>query len=161
MNEGTKCIMNKKAPIGYLVKQLDRTIGKVFVEVAEEQGLDEVTIMHGRFLGYLEDHRNENIFQKDLEKAFGINRSSVTQILKLMEKKGYIERNSMEQDARLKKVELTELGRTKHLETIHCFDIMEKKIRSCVTKEQYEILTEIIIEMSEKLKTQERGTKLC
>lgn len=56
---------------------------------------------------YLYDHRDEDIFQKDVELEFSIRRSTSSNIISLMEKKGYIERVSVEQDARLKKLVLT------------------------------------------------------
>lgn len=42
------------------------------------------------------------IFQKDLETEFCIGRSTVTNILNLMEKKGFVRRESVSYDARLK-----------------------------------------------------------
>ena len=55
---------------------------------ARSLNIDEVTVMHGWILAYLEDNREREIYQKDIEGKFGINRSTVTNIVKLMEKKG-------------------------------------------------------------------------
>ena len=57
---------------------------------------------------HLYRHREEQVFQRDIEREFSITRSTVTNILQLMERKGYIERRSVPQDARLKKLVLTE-----------------------------------------------------
>lgn len=59
-------------------------------------------------LGFLFHNRDREIFQKDLEDAFSIRRSTVSRTLKLMEKKGLIKRESVNFDARLKKLLLTE-----------------------------------------------------
>lgn len=80
------------------------------MEVARADGLDELTIMHARILGYLYWHPDRDVFQKDIEGTFNITRSSVAGIVKLMEQKGYILRQSVEGDARLKKLSLTPLG---------------------------------------------------
>ena len=48
------------------------------------------------------------IFQRDIEEAFQIRRSTVTGIIKLIEQKGYITRTSVESDARLKQLVPTE-----------------------------------------------------
>ena len=69
---------------------------------ARERGVDELTAMHGWILGYLCRNEDKDIFQKDIEAEFKICRSTVTNILKLMEKKGYIRRESVPYDARLK-----------------------------------------------------------
>ena len=72
-------------------------------DFARERGVDELTAMHGWILGYLCRNEHKDIFQKDIEAEFKICRSTVTNILKLMEKKGYIKRESVPYDARLKK----------------------------------------------------------
>ena len=50
----------------------------------------------------------KSIFQKDIENTFSIRRSTVSNMLKLMEKKGYIRRETVSSDARLKKLVLTQ-----------------------------------------------------
>ena len=45
---------------------------------------------------------NGPVFQRDVENAFGLNRSTATAILQLMEKNGLILRENMVSDARLK-----------------------------------------------------------
>lgn len=57
--------------------------------------MDKLTLMHGWIIAYLYDHRDEDVYQKDIENAFSIARSTVTSILKLMEKKNYITRRAL------------------------------------------------------------------
>lgn len=64
--------------------------------------------VHGWAIKYFYENRDENIFQKDFENKFSIRRSTASNILKLMEKNGFILRQSYETDARLKKIVLTE-----------------------------------------------------
>ena len=66
--------------------------------------------MNGWIMRYLYENRKKDIFQKDIEKFFSIGRSTVTNIIQILEKKGYVRRESVEYDARLKKVILTEQG---------------------------------------------------
>ena len=61
-------------------------------------GVEDVTAMHGWILAYLYNCRDREVFQRDIERAFSITRSTVTNILQLMEKKGYIRRMSVPQD---------------------------------------------------------------
>ena len=74
------------------------------------RGIDEITLMNGWIMRYLYENRKKDIFQKDIEKFFSIGRSTVTNIIQILEKKGYVRRESVEHDARLKKVILTEQG---------------------------------------------------
>ena len=64
-------------------------------------------------------------FPKDIEKEFSINRSTTSEMLKLMCKNGMITREEVDYDARLKKIVLTEASR-QHNRNI------EDKMRKCV-----------------------------
>ncbi|MGN0500865.1 MAG: MarR family winged helix-turn-helix transcriptional regulator [Ruminococcus sp.] len=96
--------------IGHEIKAVNHIIHRKMLESAVKNGVDKVTIMHGWIIAYLYNNQDKDIFQKNLEREFSISRSSVTNILQLMEKKGYIKRVSVENDARLKKIVLTEKG---------------------------------------------------
>lgn len=69
---------------------------------------DNVTGMHGYVIGFLKNNQDRDIFQRDVEKAFSIRRSTATAILQGMEKNGLIVRRPTEYDTRLKKIILTE-----------------------------------------------------
>ena len=96
--------------IGPRIKSLNHALNRKIMETARANGLDELTTMHGRILGYLYWNPDRDVFQKDIEETFNITRSSVAGLVKLMEQKGYILRQSVQGDARLKKLCLTELG---------------------------------------------------
>lgn len=55
-----------------------------------------------------EESQKREVFQKDIEDEFDIRRSSVTQIIQLLERDGLIVRESVQRDGRLKKLVLTE-----------------------------------------------------
>ncbi|MGN0612751.1 MAG: MarR family winged helix-turn-helix transcriptional regulator [Porcipelethomonas sp.] len=55
-------------------------------------------------LEYIFHNSGHDVFQKDLEEAFSIRRSTVSKAINLMEKKGLIKRESVDYDARLKKL---------------------------------------------------------
>ena len=58
-------------------------------------------------LAYLFQNEGKDIFQKDLEEAFSLRRSTVSKAVKIMEQKELIRRESVDYDARLKKLVLT------------------------------------------------------
>lgn len=96
--------------IGHEIKAIDHLMQRKMFMIASKSGLDKVTVMHGWIIGYLIMNKDRDIYQKDIESEFAISRSTVTNILKLMEKKGYITRVSVASDARLKKIALTDKG---------------------------------------------------
>lgn len=59
---------------------------------------------NGYIISYLCKNEDKNIFQRDIEREFDLSRSTVSTILKELEKDGLIERKSVIIDARLKKV---------------------------------------------------------
>ena len=66
--------------------------------------------LQARILGFVEtnDKLGKDVYQKDIEAEFKIRRSSVSSVLDTMEKNGFIMRQSVASDARLKKLVLTE-----------------------------------------------------
>ncbi|MNO95813.1 transcriptional regulator SlyA [compost metagenome] len=78
-------------------------------------------------------------------------RSSVTSVLQLMEKNGYIERVSVCEDARLKKIILTDKG-TEIQDKVYSYILeFEKSLRDELSNEELEILTELIDRLMKKI----------
>ncbi|MBQ8518381.1 MAG: MarR family transcriptional regulator [Agathobacter sp.] len=95
--------------IGHKVRIINNNIDKYFHSSWEKAGV-EPTRMQCATLHYLRAHKDEDVFQKDLENVFSVSGATATNILKVMEKDGLITRVPMEKDARLKKLEMTEKG---------------------------------------------------
>ena len=91
-----KCNKRFNDSIGHEIKVLNQVLQRKLIYSAKDKGVDKLTLMHGWIIAYLYDHRDEDVYQKDIENAFSIARSTVTSILKLMEKKNYITRESVE-----------------------------------------------------------------
>lgn len=92
--------------IGFEIRCINNLF-KRYIELNKPPELDETTGIHGWAIKYLYENRDKEIFQKDFETRFSIRRSTATNMLKLMEAKGLIERVSVPKDARLKKIVLT------------------------------------------------------
>ena len=67
-----------------------------------------ITSIQGLVLDYLFRNRETDVFQKDLEEYLEIKGSSVTSILDNLEKNGYVRREAVDYDGRLKKLAITE-----------------------------------------------------
>ena len=101
---------NEIGAIGREIKAIDHLMQREIQKSASQMGVDKVTVMHGWIIGFLMS-ASSDVYQKDIESHFAISRSTVTNIVKCMEKKGYIKRESVDSDARLKKLVLTKQGR--------------------------------------------------
>lgn len=96
-----------------------------------------LTGMHGYVLGYLSrECVKRDVFQKDLEAVFEMRRSTASEILKLMEKNGLIIRTSMESDARLKKIVLTDKAKEFSINIEREFANTEAKIVEGISDEE-------------------------
>lgn len=101
-----------------------------------------MTCSNGWIIGHLckMEEQGRDVYQRDLENDFGITRSTASKVLKLLEKKGMIERVSVSHDGRMKKLLLTEksreLGRQMHKE----FTRAEKQLTTGFSEEELETL---------------------
>ncbi len=101
--------MNLQNEVGHKIRMAHKGIDKYFNNCWEQAGV-KPTRMQCATMRYLREHSGEDVFQKDLEVAFSITGATATNILKVMEKEGLITRIPMPNDARLKKLELTQKG---------------------------------------------------
>ncbi|MDY3917902.1 MAG: MarR family transcriptional regulator [Candidatus Limivivens sp.] len=136
--------MKPKRTVGFVVHSLDNMINRRLLAYGASLGIDNLTLMNGWIIGYLCDNPDRDIFQRDIEAEFSIARSTVTGIIKLMEKKGYLRRESVPNDARLKKLVLTPKGIDIHQKTLHDFATVEAELTRGITPEELETFYTII-----------------
>ena len=97
--------------IGIDIHRLDNRIRRCVQHTATQHEMEAVSGTNGRIIRFLSEHADRDVYQKDLEGEFGITRSTASRVLRLMEQKGLLERQSVPHDARLKKLVLTERSR--------------------------------------------------
>ncbi len=96
--------------VGFHTHELSKKIKTCLQNMAEDSGEDPGAVTHGWLIGYLYDHRDTDIYQKDLEDKLHLAKSSIATILQSLEQTGYIRRETPSHDARQKKVVLTPKG---------------------------------------------------
>lgn len=141
--------MDNEVHIGRIIKIFSNRIGRKIGSEVSKYGL---TSIQSRILAFVShESAKRDIFQKDMEEEFDIRRSSVTSVLNHMEKNGYIKRVSVSEDARLKKIVLTDKGSDTE-KKIHDFIIkFERSLREELTDEEMDIFVKIINRLSEKI----------
>lgn len=129
--------MRNEEQIGYQIKELCRLLDKaIYYKGLLNTNGDAVTARDGWMLGYLYHRRDKEVFQKDMEADFHMAKSSVTAALQGLEKNGYIRREPVERDARLKKIVVTERGIRLHDSIKQSIEDMERKLAADLTPEQ-------------------------
>lgn len=106
---------SKNTDISFYIKKLDNHILRLSHSLYDRRKFGEYSLMNMWVVDFLYDQKRE-IYQKDVEEEFFINRATASKMLSLMEKKGLIRRVSAAQDARLKKLELLPEGIRLHEE---------------------------------------------
>ncbi|MBO5070438.1 MAG: MarR family transcriptional regulator [Roseburia sp.] len=99
--------MRRVGALGYKIRLIHNGIHKR-MEAKRSANGDNLTGMQRWLIGYLNDHEDEDIYQKDIEAAFSVSRATASNMLSVMERNGLLERVSVEKDARLKKLMLTD-----------------------------------------------------
>lgn len=128
----------REETIGFRVRRLSNMIRRTMDESSTKKYADEMTGVHGWVLGYLFKHEAEGreVYQRDLEQDFGIRRSTVTKLLQLMERNGLIVRLSVQQDARLKRLVLTQRGKELHLSVVRDIEDMERRMKRNISQQE-------------------------
>ena len=130
--------MGKKRYMGRELRALDNLIKRFIDNQMNSTQINRITGSNGWIIAYLRDHSSSPVYQKDLEAEFNITRSTASKVVNLMEEKGLIRRESVPEDARLKKLTLTpkavELGE----EMERNREIVEARIVKGFTDEELE-----------------------
>jgi len=141
--------MDKEIHIGRKIIILSKRIRRKLDNGTSKYG---ITGVQSRILGFI-SHNSEkrDIFQKDIEEELDIRRSSVTSVLQLMEKNGYIERRSVSKDARLKKMIITEKGIEVQRNVWNLIQELEKSLIDELSEKELEVLVSLIDRLSNKI----------
>ena len=118
-----------------------------------------ITGMQRWTLGYLNDHADTEIYQKDIEQEFKVSRATASNMLQLMERKGLIVRESVSCDARLKKISLTEKAKNMVAKSDADIREMEQLITKGCHKEETEQLKHYLDRIMENIKVVQKSRK--
>ena len=102
--------------------------------------VNEITSANAIILRFLAKNQNTDIYQKTIEENFSITKSTTSKILKLMEQNGLINRLGVDNDARLKKIILTEKGLAINESIRNVLDDVEKKALDGFEEQEIEML---------------------
>lgn len=149
----------KERKIGPEIHCTDRKLSRNLSAHVRKAGIDEVTMMHGWIIRYLYENRDRDIFQKDIEQQFSVGRSTVTNLIQLMEKKGFVKRESVKQDARLKKVILTDKGAGNQEAFEDVVEHIEEELSEGISEEELRIFYQVLDQINQNVKKYEEHNR--
>ena len=119
---------------------LDKVILKV---INERLGVLNVSHVQALILIFLSEHIGEEIFQKNLEKEFGLSNPTVTASVKSMEAKGLVKKVKSQKDGRYYILSLENKGMQLAPKCNTIYEEIESQLKELLTNEQLIVLNDI------------------
>lgn len=142
----------KNRKIGIELRSLNNLIRRYVDNKLHKKYIDSVTGTNGWIIRYIAEHGD--VYQKDLEREFGITRSTASKVVGLMVQKGLIEHRSVPGDARLKKLVLTDRALELHklIESDH--EVIEETLTKGFTEGELDVLCSYLERMKQNILAQ-------
>lgn len=135
--------MNKKSILTKL-HIFGKNVKKCF---RNQKFTEDLSNMQELILHFIIMCKKENLFQKDIEKEFHLKKSNASEILQSLENLNYLERKISKEDARCKKIILTEKSIILRDKLKKNFKKIEKQVIKDLSEDELEFLSKIIDKM--------------
>lgn len=138
---------NRENAIGFHIRELNNALRKSREQCNQNSEIKDITMMHQWIIGYLASNTDHDVHQRELETELNIGKSTLTEVLNIMEKNDLVIRISSEKDARCKKIVLTEKSIRIDSEISQKIKATEEKLRKGITEEEIELFLKNIKKM--------------
>lgn len=135
------------------LRSLSHLIYRFIENLPNKKQIESMTGTNGCIIGYLAENSDHDVFQKDIEKAFGITRSTASKVINLMEQKGLVERQSVSYDARLKKIVMTDKSKAISHLMAEDMTLVESVLTEGFSPEEKKALYDYLKRMKQNLKS--------
>lgn len=137
--------------IGKRIRCTSTKIKRVIENLDSIRKLDNISGTNGFIIVFIYKSK-EDIYQKDIEKEFGITRSTASNIISLMEKKNLIIRKKVDNDARLRKLILTEEAKEYARAVLRDLEKFEALITNDISEEELDIFCNVLEKIEDNLR---------
>ena len=128
-----------------------RAVENNFIDVDKN-----LTRANAFIIKYLINNNDKDIFQKDIENKFGITKSTASTVLKLMEAKNLITRQSISSDARFKKLVPTQKAYQIHEKIEQSYLKDQELLLSNFSEEEKENFKALLTKLKDNIKNFEK-----
>ena len=137
-------------------KMINRISNRLRSRSGKAQETIGITGAKGNILNYiLLESEKHNVYQKDIEKEFGLRPSTATEVLKNLEEEELIVRIQDEEDGRYKKIVFTDKAEKIRGALRGEIEKTEELLLKGITPEEQEIFMKITAKMLENLQREE------
>lgn len=143
--------MAETKPLGYEIRLTANQI-KCYIDQKVTVGVgSNLTGIEGMTMGFLFHHKNEEVTCKRLMERDGASKATVSQTLKGLEKKGFIEMVHPKDDKRKKIISLTPKGQEIEREFDEIFKEINQNIESGLDEKEIETLRSLLMRIRENV----------
>lgn len=135
------------------LRNLLNQIEQICEEIARDKGVEHLAGPQGWALMYLYNRREEETFVKDIETAMKISKSVASNLVKRMEKNGFIQVVPSIEDKRYKQLVLTKEGLEKVAPLIDFHDELQKSLFYNIKKEEFQTVMRWTDQLKENINT--------
>ncbi len=140
------------AQINLLSRMLKRRLNATLQDLG-------ITAIQSRVMFYIMEHSRQGpVFQRDVERAFSLSRSTATGILQQLEEKALLRRESVPSDARLKSLVPTPRAAELDAEVRACLRQTETLLTRGLSDGQVQLFRETLAAMAANLDAAEAGS---
>lgn len=145
-----------KRKVAFEIKRLDNMITRKICENVKKENIKNISHMQANILRFLYVNKERKIYQSDIEHEIDLRRSTVSGILKTMEKNGLIIRKDSMVDTRKKEVMLTDKSVLKYKDMEKKVMLFEKKLLNGISLEDEKVFFKVIDKISSNLKEERK-----
>lgn len=140
-------------------KRLAHKMGSVVHSVAKNADMDLLGGPQGHVLHYLALHQDEEIFIKDIEHHLKISKSVASNLIKRMEKNGFIVVEPSKVDKRKKIVRLSDSAKEKSKKMSDFWGDLRQQLVAGIAPEDLAVFSKVIQELYQNLEKIEQKEK--
>ncbi len=142
---------NPTPALGIEIHKLNNLIRRNIEQIRQTYLPPDITGVQGWILGHIARHQDTPIYQKDIEHAFHIRRSTASKMLSDMEANGLLLRQSDPTDGRLKRLILTPRSLECHRQISAKLEEMERSLRSGLSESELQTLLSLLERVGENI----------
>ncbi len=144
--------------VGRMLGELNNLIHREIMKSELTKTNDDQSVPRSStcILVYLHTHQDTDVFQKDLEEEFSVRRSTMSKVLTSLEEKGYIQRVTVKEDKRLKKIVITSKADSLIDSLKNDRSKLEAKIVKGISEEELCTLKTLLDKIKENLKEEQK-----
>ncbi len=148
--------MNNSISIGHELAYTNNLIARRIARGGNNKYAMNISPIQVRIVKYLVKQNNKAILQKDMEYIFNIRRSTVSGVIKTMEKNNIIIRENVKDDNKSKEIKLTDEVYKRANDLVKELKDLDLELLKDVNKEDLEVFMRVLKNIQDNLKEERK-----